>query len=46
VLVAQEVKSGIISIECAKEDYRVIVNPETSELDAKATSQLREEIES
>jgi N-methylhydantoinase B len=45
-LVAKEVKNGIISIERAKKDYRVIVNPETIELDVEATRQLREEIKS
>jgi N-methylhydantoinase B len=41
-LVAEEVRNGIISIECAKEDYSVIVDPETFELDTDATSKLRE----
>ncbi|MEE9501593.1 MAG: hydantoinase B/oxoprolinase family protein [Candidatus Aminicenantaceae bacterium] len=45
-LVAKEVKNGIISIERAKKDYRVIVDPETIELDVEATRQLREEIKS
>ncbi len=46
MLISKEVKSGIISIECARDDYRVIVNPETFELDTEATRRLREEIES
>jgi N-methylhydantoinase B len=46
VLVAKEVKNGIISIERAKEDYRVILDPETFELDAEATRELREDNES
>jgi N-methylhydantoinase B len=45
-LVAKEVKNGIVSIERAKKNYRVIVNPETIELDVEATRQLREEIKS
>jgi N-methylhydantoinase B len=45
-LVASEVKSGIISIKRAKEDYSVIVDPETYELDAEATNRLREGIKS
>ena len=45
-LIASEVKNGIISIERAKEDYRVILNPETLELDAEATCKLREDIKS
>jgi N-methylhydantoinase B len=46
LLVANEVKSGIISIECAEKDYKVILDSETFELDAEATRKLREEIES
>jgi N-methylhydantoinase B len=45
-LVAKEVKNGIISIERAKKDYRVVVDLETFELDAEATRRLREEIQS
>ena len=41
-LVSKEVKNGIISIESAEEDYRVVVDPETFELDADATRKLRE----
>jgi N-methylhydantoinase B len=39
--VAQEVKNGIISVECAKEDYGVVVNPETFELNLEETEKLR-----
>ncbi|UCG70925.1 MAG: hydantoinase B/oxoprolinase family protein [Thermoplasmata archaeon] len=39
--VAEEVKNGIISIECAKEDYGVDVNPETFEVDRKETENIR-----
>jgi N-methylhydantoinase B len=46
VLVAKEVKNGIISIERAKEDYRVVVDPKAFELDVEATRKLREDIES
>jgi N-methylhydantoinase B len=45
-LVASEVKNGIISVASAREDYRVILDPETFELDAGATRKLREEIKS
>jgi N-methylhydantoinase B len=41
-LVAKEVKNGIISIERAKEDYSVVLDPETFELDVEATHKLRE----
>ena len=46
VLVAKEVKNGIISIERAKEDYRVVVDSKAFELDVEATRKLREDIES
>jgi N-methylhydantoinase B len=39
--VAEEVKNGIISIDCAKEDYGVVVNPETFEVDLEETEKLR-----
>ncbi len=44
--VAQEVRNGIISPERAAKDYGVSINPETFELDVKATHRLREEINS
>ena len=40
-LVAQEVKNGIISLDKAKEDYGVAVDPETFEVDKKETAELR-----
>ncbi len=46
VLVAREVKSGVISIESARRNYRVVVDPDTFELDSEATRKLREKIES
>lgn len=39
--VAQEVKNGIISVECAKEDYGVVVDPETFEINLEETEKLR-----
>ncbi|NIM59355.1 MAG: hydantoinase B/oxoprolinase family protein [Candidatus Aminicenantes bacterium] len=39
--VAQEVKNGIISIEKAKEDHGVVINPETFEVDIKETEKIR-----
>jgi N-methylhydantoinase B len=41
-LVAQEVKNGIISLENAKEDYGVAVNPETFEVKIEETKKLRQ----
>jgi N-methylhydantoinase B len=40
-LVAQEVKNGIISIEKAKKDYGVVVDPETYRLNIEETEKLR-----
>ena len=40
-IVAEEVRNGIISFESAKNDYGVIVNPETYEVDQKATERAR-----
>jgi N-methylhydantoinase B len=40
-LVAQEVKNGIISLDKAKEDYGVTVDPKTFELNKKETKKLR-----
>ena len=39
--VAQEAKNGIISIEKAKKDYGVIIDPETFEVNLKETEKLR-----
>lgn len=40
-LVAQEVKNGILSLEKAREDYGVIIDPETYEVNLKETEILR-----
>jgi N-methylhydantoinase B len=42
LLVAREVRDGILSLEKAREDYGVVVDPETSELDVKETARLRQ----
>ena len=39
--VAQEVKNRIISVEKAKEDYGVVIDPETFEVNLKETGKLR-----
>lgn len=39
--VQNDVLNGIVSIEKAREDYAVVVNPETMEVDQKATGELR-----
>ena len=41
LLVAREVKNGIISIEKARELYGVVIHPETLELDKAGTEKLR-----
>jgi hypothetical protein len=40
--VAKEVKNGLISVERAREDYGVVVVPESCELDPAGTKNLRE----
>lgn len=40
-LVAQEVKNGIISLDKAKEDYGVVIDPNTFEVKKKETEKLR-----
>lgn len=40
-LVAKEVRNGTISMQIARDVYRVVVNESTSEVDADATSSLR-----
>jgi N-methylhydantoinase B len=40
-LVAQEVKNGIISIEKAKQDFGVVIKPDTLEVNIDETEQLR-----
>ncbi len=39
--VAEEVKDGKISLEAAKRDYGVVVDPESFEVDEKRTGELR-----
>jgi N-methylhydantoinase B len=41
--VAQEVKNGMISIRRAREDYGVILNPDTLEIDTEAPKKSRED---
>ena len=43
-LIRQEVKNGIISIEMAREDYGVIIDPKTFELNLEETEKLRKKI--
>ena len=40
-LVAEEVRNGIISIKRAREDYGVVVDPETYQEDPAKTEVLR-----
>jgi N-methylhydantoinase B len=42
-IVAKEVRNGIISIKKAREDYGVVVDPETFDVDQDETECLREE---
>ena len=41
--VVQEVKNGIISVQKAKEDYGVIIEPDAFEVNLKETEKLRKE---
>jgi len=41
IQVVQEVKNGIISPEKPKEDYGVVLDPETFEVNLKETKKLR-----
>ena len=43
-LIRQEVKNGIISIERAREDYGVVIDPKTFELNLEETEKLRKKI--
>ncbi len=40
-LVASEVRNGVISVEAAARDYRVVVNPETFEVNEEETTRVR-----
>ena len=40
-LVARDVREGYVSVERAREDYCVVVDPDTGEVDAAATHKLR-----
>jgi N-methylhydantoinase B len=39
--VGEEVRNGIISVECAKADYGVVVDPDTFEINLEETEKLR-----
>jgi N-methylhydantoinase B len=39
--VLEDVKNQVVSIQSAREDYGVVVDPETMEVDQKATNRLR-----
>ena len=39
--VREDVRNELISVEKAKKDYGVIIDPETLEVDFKATEELR-----
>jgi N-methylhydantoinase B len=41
--VAEEVKNGIISVKCANENYGVVVDPDTFEINLEETEKLRSE---
>ena len=39
--VLKDVRNGVVSVEKAKEDYGVVINPETWEVDMEATRKIR-----
>ena len=43
-LVEKDVADGYVSLECAKEDYGVVINPQTMKADWGATEKLRESL--
>ena len=43
--VAQEVENGVISLERAKEDYGVVIDPQSLEVDTEETDKLRKKKE-
>ena len=43
-IVAHEATNGLLSIECARQDYGVVIDPETFGVDDKATQELRSRI--
>lgn len=44
-LVRSDVVNGYVSLKSTREDYRVIIDPKTYEVDREATKKLREELE-
>jgi len=43
-LVEKDVADGYVSLECAKEDYGVVINPETMKADRASTKKLRKSL--
>jgi N-methylhydantoinase B len=41
-MVERDVMEGYISLEKAKEDYGVVINPETTKVDGEKTRKLRD----
>jgi N-methylhydantoinase B len=40
-MVVNDVKEGYVSIECARNDYGVVIDPQTYEVNEKETRKLR-----
>jgi N-methylhydantoinase B len=40
-LLLQDVRDGKVSLESVREDYQVVIDPETLQIDEKATEKLR-----
>lgn len=43
-LIERDVRDGKVTIERAKEDYKVVIDPETLRVDVEATKRLRDEV--
>ena len=39
--IEQDVRDGKISLESAREDYKVVIDPESFKIDSEATEKLR-----
>ena len=42
--VQQDVRDGYMSLDAARKEYGVVINPTTLQVDAKATEKLRSEL--
>jgi N-methylhydantoinase B len=43
-MIERDVLEGYVSLEKAKEDYKIILNPQTLKVDEEATKKLRDNL--